>query len=163
MSEENPFPDYVPKTTPDTVFDYVKDPESEIFEVLKKLNVSTGNTFPRIDLNQLKLALQLFKKYKREAKAHPGTYREGNMILGAPPKEYIPSEGELIVSELGRMINHVRKTHSEEELEEYCKKHGIHELEIDYDEIQFFHADVMGSGRFFYAEKTEMNEDHPIL
>ena len=153
------FPDYEPKRTPDTIFDFGLPPDSKIFEIFDKLDVNRGILFPTIELKSLKTAIKLFHKYYEEAENNPGEFREGNPVLGAPEEEYIPSEAALIVSELGTLIRNLicnldeQLTH--EEMDNFKKKEGILDEQLVYHEIQFNHLDVMGSGRFFYAHRVE--------
>jgi len=135
------------------VFDYLRDPDSKLLEIFEQLEADRGRIVPKIELDKLKPALDFFKEYQKKERENPGIFREGNVILGAPPKEYIPSDEELIVSELGKLIERVKSAHSSEELEKYTQQHGIDTLEIEFEEIGFYHMDVMGSGRIFYAFK----------
>ena len=152
---EDIFPDYEPKRTPDTIFDYGIPPDSKIHEIFNKLEVKTTGLFPTMELKNLKTAIKLFHKYSEEAENNPGEYRKGNMVLGAPEKEYIPSEVALIVSEIGKLIQNVLFNVPYAELEEYKTKNKIQPQQLIYHEINFDHMDVMGSGRFFYAHRME--------
>lgn len=141
---EEMFPDYEPKMTPDTIYDYPKTPK-EVIDILSEIGTPT--------LDKLAEILTLFKKYKKEAKKNPGQYIQGNIALGAAEKEFIPSKGELLVSELGKMIRSILQQHSKKEISQWKKKEKISSQKITFTEITFTHSDVMGSGRFFYAEK----------
>ncbi len=147
MRENDLFPDYEPKTTPDTVEDYLQYPESEIFKILGEVGEAK--------LEHLKQILILFKKYKKKAKKNPGGFQDGRVSLGANLKQYTPSEEELIISELGKMIRNIIEVYSEKEINEYKKKEKIKSQIIEFTEIYFRHVDVMGSGRYFYAEKND--------
>ncbi|MBD3190834.1 MAG: hypothetical protein GF308_09335 [Candidatus Heimdallarchaeota archaeon] len=141
---EEMFPDYEPKKTPDTIYDYPKTPK-EVVDVLSEIG--------KPSLEKLVEILVLFKKYKKEAKKKPGHYIQGNIALGAAEKEFIPSKGELLASELGKMIRSILQHHSKKEIDQWKKKEKISSQKITFTEITFIHFDVMGSGRFFYAEK----------
>lgn len=153
MSEKDLFPDYEPKKTPDTIKDYLRYPKTKIFNILDEIGE------PSID--KLNIILDLFVKYKEEAKKNPGRVENGRVYLGAELKQYVPSEEELLVSELGKLIQNIVTNHSKDELEEYKKRMKIKSQNIVFYEITFRHVDVMGSGRYFYAEKlpkkTEFN------
>jgi len=153
--QEDIFPDYEPKKTPDTIFDFGIPPDSRIFEIFNKLEVNQSGLFPTMELKNLKTALEIFNKYTEEAEKNPGEFRKGNPILGAPEDEYIPSEAALIVSELGKLIQNVMFNSPRKDFEDYKKKNDIQDQELIYQEIEFDHMDVMGSGRFFYAHRVK--------
>ncbi|MFX1535673.1 MAG: hypothetical protein ACFFDI_15780 [Promethearchaeota archaeon] len=151
LYEEELFPDYTPKRTPDTIYDFLGGPNKsfkpKIVELLKQI--------PEASLENLKQLLNLFNKYKVEAESDPGIYTTGSVWLGAPEEEYHPSNTELMVSELGMAIKLVIDVNSKENIEKYKLKEGIDSQEIIFTPVEFWHADVMGSGRFFYAKKGE--------
>ena len=90
-----------------------------------------------------------------EAEKHPGSYEPGNIAIGADPDQYYPSDEEILVSELGKMVYRIIQMHSKEEIERIKVKDGIKSQIISFNEIKFRHVDVMGSGRFFYADKID--------
>ena len=145
MNDKDLFPDYEPKKTPDTIHDYLKNPENNIFRIMKKI----GNP----SLNKLPLILDYFNQFQKKAKKSPGSIRNGNVAIGADPNQYYPSEEELLVSELGKMILFIIESNSKSEIENYKRKMKIKSQTVEYNEISFRHVDVMGSGRYFYAEK----------
>lgn len=155
MKQEDIFGDYTPKKTPDTIYDYFRKPDSRLYEIFDELGVTREELIPSIEITMFKKALNYFHQYKKKAETNPGTFVDGTPLLGAPLKEYIPSEEELIVSELGNLIQNLLFTHTLNEVQKYKKEHDIMEYEIIYNPIEFTHADVMGSGRFFYAEKAK--------
>lgn len=53
------------------------------------------------------------------------------------------------------MIEYVIKHISKSELREYILKNGIKSMKITFYKINFWHANVIGSGRFYYAEKAK--------
>ncbi|NVM35436.1 MAG: hypothetical protein HWN81_07560 [Candidatus Lokiarchaeota archaeon] len=79
MNEKELFSDYVPKTTPDTVHDYLRNPDSSVFEILEE----TG----QISLEKLKIFIDYFIKYNTKAEQNPGSYQEGNIAIGANPDQ----------------------------------------------------------------------------
>ena len=145
MKENDVFPDYVPKTTPDTVYDYLKNPEKEIFKILEEI----GDP----ELQKLKDMLNLFKKYKKSAKSNPGHLENGRVGLGANIKQYVPSDEELMESEIGERIGLIVFKTNPQEIESILKEVAIMLTQIEYKKIEFRHVDVMGSGRFFYASE----------
>jgi hypothetical protein len=145
------FPDYQPKRTPDTIHDYIgkwayrsgKKPD----DVLGKI--------PEATLENLATIVNLLATYKKAAAKNPGKVVPGNMILGADPEEYVPSEAELVVSELGQAIVSIVKKSKPGVIAERLKAVKLKSKEISFVPVIFTHADVMGSGRFFYARKGE--------
>ena len=144
MSEKNLFPDYEPKITPDTIEDYLRG-SSKVYDILAEVGE------PR--LGNLKNIVKYFKKYIKKAIKNPGGTRKCNIAVGADFNQFYPSEEELLVSELGKMIEKIVNSHSREEFEKVKVLEGIKSQKIEFNEIYFRHVDVMGSGRFFYAEK----------
>ncbi|MFX0062088.1 MAG: hypothetical protein ACFFC7_07855 [Candidatus Hermodarchaeota archaeon] len=151
LHEEELFPDYTPKTTLDTIYDFLGGPHKssnpKLVELLKQI--------PETNLENLKQLLNLFNKYKKKAESDQGVYTTGSVWLGAPEREYHPSDAELMVSELGMAIKLIIDVNSKENIENCKLKEGIDSQEIVFTPVEFWHADVMGSGRFFYAEKGE--------
>lgn len=146
MSEKNAFPDYEPKTTPDTIEDYLSG-LSKVYDILAEVGESSSGNLKRI--------LKYFKKYIKKAIKNPGGSRKGNIAIGADFNQYYPSEEELLASELGKMIEKIANSPSREEFEKVKVQEGIKSQKIEFNEIYFRHVDVMGSGRFFYAEKRQ--------
>jgi hypothetical protein len=150
MDYKKKFPDYKPKISMDTIYDYNKTPK-EVIELLEKIG--------KPSLEKLEKILELLKKYQKETNNNPGKYVQGNVALGADPEEYIPSKSELLVSELGKMIQVILDQHSKKEINDWKQKEDIPSQTITFTEITFRHTDVMGSGRFFYAEKNPVKID----
>ncbi|MFX1321378.1 MAG: hypothetical protein ACFFAQ_07015, partial [Promethearchaeota archaeon] len=131
----------------DTVFDYLKYPKTNIFKILDEIG--------QPNLEKLKIILSYFKKYKIKAKKNPGRFQKGNITIGADSDQYFPSEEEILVSELGKMLKNIVESNSKRELEEAKLREGIKIQKIEFSKIIFRHVDVMGSGRYFYADKME--------
>ena len=146
MNEKQLFLDYEPKKTPDVLEDYLAS-SSDVFVVLNKLKPP--------ELSKIHQLLKIFKEYEIKARENPGGCREGNVILGADLDQYYPSEEEIIVSEIGNMIKLLIELSSPEEINAIKLKKNIKTQSISFNEIYFRHVDVMGSGRFFYAEKRK--------
>ena len=139
------FPDYEPKKTPDTIEDYLRKP-STVYEILGEIGES--------HISKLNNILIQFNKYEKKAKKHVGKYDIGNVAIGADEYQYYPSEDELIVSELGKMIVQLIESYSRQQLKTLKLRYKIKSQQIRFFEISFRHVDVMGSGRYFYAEKA---------
>lgn len=147
MDEKNIFPGYEPKLTPDTLEDYLRKP-SKVYRILGEIGEPS--------INNLKTIITYFLKYKKAAENNPGGTQKGNVVLGADEDQYHPSEDELLVSELGKLIFQVTESYSKQQMKTLKLKHQIESQRFNYQEITFRHVDVMGSGRFFYAEKATM-------
>jgi len=145
MDEKKNFKDYTPKKTPDTLTDYLRRP-SRVYDILGEVG--------DLHINNLHNILTLFNKYEKKAIKNVGAYINGNVAIGADPDQYYPSEEELIVSELGKMIEQIIDSYSQQQLKTLKLRYGIKPQQIRFFEITFRHVDVMGSGRFFYAEKN---------
>lgn len=53
------------------------------------------------------------------------------------------------------MLKNIVESNPKRELEITKLTEGIKPQEIEFNEIIFRHVDVMGSGRYFYADKKE--------
>ena len=135
------FPDYQPKQSPDTVLDY----RPQIRDVVESL--------PLASLSSLDELLSLHEEYGKKADDHPGETIEGNIILGGPDEEYVPSDEELILGEIGERLKAISLTADRDSLRRWCEKPGGRTTGIDIIRFEFWHADVMGSGRFFYVSE----------
>lgn len=155
MSQEDLFPDYEPKKTPDTIFDYGVPVGSKLEKVLQDLGAKPTDILPIIELEKLGLAIQYFKEYTPKAEANPGTFQEGHPLIDGPKGKYVPSEEELIISEIGKMIQNLLSRETYKRIQGYKEFFKIEDQELVYQEIHFSHADFMGSGRFFFAEKMK--------
>jgi len=147
LYEKDLFPDYEPKLTPDTVYDYLRKPDSFVFKILEEIGQPS--------LDKLKIIVGYFNTYKIAAEKNRGGYQEGSVAIGANPDQYYPSEEEILVSELGKMIKNIIDSNSKKKVNSITKREGINSQILVFNEIYFRHVDVMGSGRFFYAEKKE--------
>lgn len=134
-TEKKIFGDYEPKRTPDTLLDYAP----ELAEIFSKL--------PPANKENLTDLIFLFEQFKLEADQNPGTWEDGNIVLGANPKEYKPSNEELILNEIGNRIKSIVDKNIDQTDEEHKTLH--------YKNFTVTHVDVMGSGRFFYIEQIE--------
>lgn len=133
------FPDYRPKETPDTLLDYRPSLSGDVLAL------------PAARPENLKALIGALKTWSKKADKKPGAWEDGNVALGADPKEYVPSDPELMVSEIGDRISHIVLNTNSAELAKIVKKQGIKARKIHYMRFTFRHVDVMGSGRFFYA------------
>jgi hypothetical protein len=140
---EEKFPDYEPKLSPDTVLDY--RPE---------MAIGIG-TLPPAELGSLPDLVRALELYAARARDNPGHWEDGQIMLGAEPTEYVPSDDELIASETGERIGQIVADTSPEDVEEALAAAGLTRDGANYDRFTFRHADVMGSGRFFFASPPE--------
>jgi hypothetical protein len=135
------FGDYQPKTSPDTLVDFAPQVIQRVDEIASA------------DLDGLPALIHALFDAKSQAAKNPGTVRQGNVILGADPEEYVPSEQELLECAIGDRIAQVIAANDGERVAAALKKAGIEERSLTYGKIDVWHVDVMGSGRFFYASK----------
>jgi hypothetical protein len=143
------FPDYQPKRTPDTIHDYIGKWASRS----GKKPADVLGKIPEATLDNLPAIVDLFVKYKKATAKDPGTMAPGNMILGADKEEYIPSESELVASELGMAIKTIINKFKPAEIAVRINASKAKMKEISFVPVTFTHVDVMGSGRFVYAHK----------
>jgi len=135
------FPGYQPKTSPDTPLDF----RPSLAPRFAALPPATSEAVPR-----LLLALEVARA---AALARPGAWVAGNPILGASPREWAPSDEELVEAELGRRLEAALGVAAPEALRRALERAGERRAEIVYRAIEITHADVMGSGRYFYASE----------
>jgi hypothetical protein len=135
------FPGYTPKRSPDTALDY----RPALSAVLLGL--------PEAKLENLEALVGLLAEFRKGAAAHPGATEAGRLELGAEAWEFVPSDEELLWSEIGERIRLIAESTAAEDLRDYLGKHRSVPASIDYGRIEITHADVMGSGRYFYASR----------
>lgn len=140
---ENPFADYQPKTTPDVLTDYMPSA------------YSTVKDLPAAELDNLNQLIEQYRKYRKLAKKNPGKWVDGNMILGANPREYEPTYEEILLCEIGKRIRILHQNFSPKELRKRARRRVGFLNTIHYKDFSVTHSDVMGSGRFFYIDTIE--------
>ncbi|MHA1301169.1 MAG: hypothetical protein ACTSO9_17245 [Candidatus Helarchaeota archaeon] len=144
--------------------------EKSLEEIYKEAREKEGPVVipPQVDFNFLDSLKDLtkietfgellkeFQKYQKLAAKKPGKIIEGNMILGAPaPEYYDPSEEEKRLVEIGRKIVSVLNSLNKKNVKNLLKSMIRNEIFVDqivYQDIHFFHVDVVGSGRFIYPQ-----------
>jgi hypothetical protein len=136
---EHPFPDYQPKLSPDTVTDY-RD----------AITLQLG-ALPAATLDNYITLIELTGEWTRAAISSRGEWRAGNLILGAPDKEYVPSNEELLAAECGDRVTDIVAHTAAAARIALLDAAGIDLPTLTYHRFTFTHADVMGSGRFFYS------------
>jgi hypothetical protein len=132
---------YEPKMSPDTVTDY----RPKLAPLLEDI--------PHAALNALPQLLRLLERFKKTAREKPGEWVDGRIYLGANPREYHPSDAELLAAEVGDRIRALIKKASLGEVVHVAHKAGLDVAEVTYNRFDFRHADVMGTGRFFYCSE----------
>ena len=137
---ETLFPDYEPKTSLDTALDYMPS------------LVQDFETIPGAKTGHIVKLIRLFAEWEKKAHCHPGTWEEGNVILGAREKEYRPSLEELVLAEIGERIQLILEGEQQEQARELIRSSKIATSIVYFKMFTFTHVDVMGSGRFFYVE-----------
>lgn len=128
------FPDYKPKDTPDTVADY---------------RSSVAGDIGALPSDPAGLA-QAFLDWKAKAAANPGATEDGAVQLGADPKEYRPSDAELVAAAAGEKLSAILTTAPVDARAAAEAVLAAPDARA-YKRFDFRHVDVMGSGRFFYS------------
>lgn len=137
----NPSSGYAPKNSADTVLDYRPELAGEI-----------AGLPPLSDLTAL---AQSFRAWKMKAAGSPGHYGQGAVQLGADPQEYRPSNAELMAAEAGdRLSAAIAGAGSEARAALAAQLVDEPEARV-YRRFEYRHADVIGSGRFFYASEPK--------
>lgn len=136
-------PGYEPKVSADTVLDYRRSLEDH----LKQL--------PPPTLDSLGELLKTLGTLQAAAAKNPGHRRQGNLPLGAELNEYVPSDDELLISEAGERIRSIVQGTPPRQLTACLNRVRFSGRFIEYNAIAIYHADVMGSGRFFYARRPK--------
>ncbi|MBT3747494.1 MAG: hypothetical protein HN936_01760 [Bacteroidetes bacterium] len=144
QDDRNIFPDYVPKQGPDTILDFEPGLRSSFAQI------------PHAEAASIQDLIKFYRRIKRRARRNPGKWEEGNIVLGASPKEYHPSHEEFLLMEVGSRIIWLFEHSNSGELAKYLNKLFLKPRVIQYREFSVTHVDVMGSGRFFYV--SEINE-----
>ena len=139
-NENEMFPDYQPKVTPDITTDFRPSLTDEIQQI------------PYAKLENLPELVVKYSRYYNLAKENPGKWEDGNMILGANPREYNPSDAELMLFETGIRLQYIAENYDSKAIKTELKQAKLHLKKIEFNEFTFTHSDVMGSGRFFYVE-----------
>jgi hypothetical protein len=137
-TDPEPFPGYAPKLTPDTTADFRPSLRIVI------------ETLPEATPANLDVLLRSLVRYRAEAQAMPGVWTVGDMPLGANEQEYVPSDAELLLSEVGGRVRDVVAALPPDQVSRALAEAGF-SAPIEYQAITFRHVDVMGSGRYFYA------------
>jgi hypothetical protein len=137
-TEPQPFPGYEPKLTPDTTADFRPSLRIVI------------ETLPEATPENLGVLLRSLVRYRAEAQAMPGVWTAGDMPLGADEQEYVPTDAELLLSEVGGRVRDVIAALPPDQATRVLTDAGF-SAPIEYPAITFRHVDVMGSGRYFYA------------
>ncbi len=138
--EPKTFSGYQPKQTPDKVADFMPQLANRV------------NQLPVAEPDNLGELTILFKKYRKTAKKNQGRWVEGNIVLGAKPKEYQPTEDELMFGEIGSRLVTILNKVDKNEWPNLWKQQKLKNKKLAFTRFSFIHYDVMGSGRFFYVD-----------
>lgn len=136
-TEESAFRDYVPKRGADSLRDY----SSEFAMRIAKL--------PDVTFDNLSELLGRLNSMDLMARKLPGTWVDGKLALGANEKEYAPSHAEMMAAALGDRISAFVAATDPDVLARQWPEDR--DRCLHYKRFNIRHADVMGSGRFYYA------------
>ena len=131
--------EYRPKMSPDTVLDY----RPAITEQVAKL--------PPVAVAALPALVRTLERYQAVARRQPGQWTMGRVYLGANPREYWPSNAELLAAVVGNRIKKLLERASLGEIGRVLAEAGVKLAVITYNSFEYRHADVMGSRRYFYC------------
>ncbi len=106
---------------------------------------------PGATLAELPELIQSFEHYRDRAEDNFGRWVDGDTILGAHPKEYQPSDDELIENELGDRIRAVIADAPAAEIDWRLRDAGIEHQALVYRAISFRTVHIAGVGAFYYA------------
>jgi hypothetical protein len=137
------FGGYQPKLTPDELYDYMP----AIYDEVQRL--------PEPLLQNLPELLKEYKRFIKHTVKNRGKWVEGNVVLGANPKEYNPSTYELLLCDVGNRLQIIKETNQPMEIRKAVNHKIHHSGRIKFTRFSIIHYDVMGSGRFFYIGSIE--------
>jgi hypothetical protein len=138
--------EFRPKLSPDTLL----DDRPSLAERVAAL--------PPAQLSLLGDLVTTLAALKERASTKPGAWRLGPVYLGANTQEYQPSDDELLAAELGDRVRRIIGTADPADVAKALKKAGVNATRVEYNRFEYRHADVMGSGRFFYASEPKATE-----
>jgi hypothetical protein len=137
----DPSAGYAPKDTADTVLDYRASVAGDI------------GALPFV--GDAAALARAFVDWKAKAAASPGAYEQGAVQLGADPQEYRPSDAELVAAEAGDRLAAALQSADDATKASIAATLGDAPEARVYRRFDYRHADVMGSGRYFYASKPK--------
>jgi len=108
-------------------------------------------TLPSATLADLPKLLQAFELYRDRAEDNFGRWVDGDIILGAKPKEYQPSDDELMENEIGARIREVVANTPAAQVDWLLKDAGIEQRGLVYRAISFRTVRIAGVGAYHYA------------
>jgi len=102
--------------------------------------------------------LSRFTVAARAAVAAPGRQVDGNVLLGAPPSYYRPSEAELVLAATGgavrRLLGLIQGPGDVRRLVDEMLQSDVDPGRLEFVEYVYERVDVVGSGRFLYPVQS---------
>lgn len=95
--------------------------------------------------------IKAFELYRERAESNFGRWVDGDTILGAKPKEYHPSDDELMESEIGERIRDVIAATPAAQVDWLLRDAGIELRALVYRSISFRTIRIAGVGAYHYA------------
>lgn len=135
--DEGAFRDYEPKRGADSLRDYSPEFARQI------------DNLPDVTFDNLSELLGRLNSLDLRASKLPGTWVDGKLALGANEKEYAPSQAEMMAAALGDRISAFVAATDPDVLARQWP--ADRDRCLHYKRFDIRHADVMGSGRFYYA------------
>ena len=106
---------------------------------------------PPATLAELPKLLHAFDLYHGRAEDNFGRWVDGDIILGAKPKEYQPSDDELMENEIGQRIRTVVAQAPAAQIDRTLRDAGVEARSLVYRAISFRTVRIAGVGAYHYA------------
>jgi len=140
---QNVLKHYSEKKSVDTILDY----RPALRERVSQLQAIDEDSFTHAVSSLVFLTL--------EAKVKSGRWIKGKVALGAKPREFQPSDQELIAAEYGDRMQRFVASKDTIDLINAWEGEALLPFPIEYHRFHYRHVDVMGSGRYFYASEPQ--------
>lgn len=110
---------------------------------------------PPPSLDNLPALLIAMAEYQRLAEQSPCKWGPGDVSVGENPKQYYPSDEELLVSIIGRSIQHIVGTTERDDVSRILEKAGVAATSVEYAVVRMRQVHVGGKGQLFHADPPE--------
>lgn len=107
------------------------------------------DNLPEVTFDTLPELFDRLRCMNHRAGRQPGAWVDGKLARGAKAREYAPSHAEIMAAAFGDRIGALIAATGRDVLERQWPENR--DRSIHYSRFVIRHADVMGSGRFFYS------------